>query len=136
MASKAPHHSKASWMKFWRRHKHELDREDGDEPLPPPPDKKLRYSTGDDILLAKYFVNKPDGTSDQVFQAFGRLVRASLLVSPCMPIVLLMFLNLQHPHHPWKGWQEHHRIHRAKIDQLMQRLSNGEILDSGNAEET
>ena len=33
---------------------------------------------------------------------------------------------LQHPHHPWKGWQEHHRIHKAKIDNLIQRLEHGE----------
>lgn len=71
---KAPHHSRASWMKFWRRHKHELNRSEGDEPLPVPPDKKMRYSKEDDILLAKYFFNKPDGTSDKIFQAFGRLV--------------------------------------------------------------
>ncbi len=64
-------------MKFWRRHKHELDWEAGDAPLPPPPDKKLRYSKEDDILLAKYFLNKPGGTSDLVFQAFGRLVCTS-----------------------------------------------------------
>lgn len=61
-------------MKFWRRHKHELSPGDGDEPLPAPPDKKMRYSKEDDILLAKYFYNKPDGTSDKIFQAFGRLV--------------------------------------------------------------
>ena len=73
--TKAPHHSRASWMKFWRRHKHELNRTEGDEPLPVPPDKKMRYSKEDDILLAKYFFNKPDGTSDKIFQAFGRLVR-------------------------------------------------------------
>ena len=71
----APHHSRASWMKFWRRHKHELSRSEGDEPLPAPPDKKMRYSKEDDILLAKHFFNKPEGTSDKIFQAFGRLVR-------------------------------------------------------------
>ena len=71
----APHHSRASWMKFWRRHKHELNRTDTDEPLPQRPEKKMRYSHLDDILLAKYFCNKPEGTSDKVFQAFGRLVR-------------------------------------------------------------
>lgn len=76
---KAPHHSRASWMKFWRRHRHELNRTEGDEPLPVPPDKKMRYSKEDDILLAKYFVNKPDGTSDKIFQAFGRLVRSFFL---------------------------------------------------------
>ncbi|KAF9479061.1 hypothetical protein BDN70DRAFT_913361 [Pholiota conissans] len=108
VATKAPHHSRASWMKFWRRHKHELTRTDGDEPLPAPPDKKMRYSKEDDILLAKYFFNKPDGTSDKIFQAFGRL----------------------HPHHPWKGWQEHHRIHKTKIEHLMQRLGAGENIDA------
>lgn len=68
-------------MKFWRRHKHELARTDGDEPLPAPPDKKMRYSKEDDILLAKYFFNKPDGTSDKIFQAFGRLVRIHFVIS-------------------------------------------------------
>ncbi|KAF9227456.1 hypothetical protein BS17DRAFT_465975 [Gyrodon lividus] len=108
VATKAPHHSRASWMKFWRRHKHELNRTEGDDPLPHPPEKKMRYSRSDDILLAKYFSTKPEGTSDKIFQAFGRL----------------------HPHHPWKGWQEHHRIHKAKIDHLIQRLTNGENIDA------
>ncbi|KAF8415960.1 hypothetical protein L210DRAFT_965505 [Boletus edulis BED1] len=108
VATKAPHHSRASWMKFWRRHKHELNRTEGDDPLPQPPEKKMRYSRADDILLAKYFLTKPEGTSDKIFQAFGRL----------------------HPHHPWKGWQEHHRIHKAKIDHLIQRLANGENIDA------
>jgi hypothetical protein len=70
-------------MKFWRRHKHELNRTEGDEPLPVPPDKKMRYSKEDDILLAKYFFNKPDGTSDKIFQAFGRLVRSFFLQESC-----------------------------------------------------
>ncbi|KAK0455445.1 uncharacterized protein EV420DRAFT_1553680 [Desarmillaria tabescens] len=104
VAARAPHHSRASWMKFWRRHKHELNRTDADEPLPQPPDKKMRYSREDDILLAKYFFSKPEGTSDQIFQAFGRM----------------------YPHHPWKGWQEHHRIHKVKIDHFIQQLVNGE----------
>jgi len=112
VAVKAPHHSRASWMKFWRRHKHELNRTEGDEPLPAPPDKKMRYSKEDDILLAKYFFNKPDGTSDKIFQAFGRL----------------------HPHHPWKGWQEHHRIHKSKIEHLIELLAAGESLDSNDQE--
>ncbi|KAJ3784380.1 hypothetical protein GGU10DRAFT_428532 [Lentinula aff. detonsa] len=107
VATKAPHHSRASWMKFWRRHKHELQRSQNDDPLPLPPDKKLRYSRGDDVLLAKHFCNKPDGTSDKIFQAFARL----------------------HSHHPWKGWQEHHRIHKAKIDHFIERLKNGESID-------
>ncbi|KAH9484961.1 hypothetical protein JR316_0001865 [Psilocybe cubensis] len=106
VAAKAPHHSRASWMKFWRRHKHELAHTEGDEPLPAPPDKKMRYSKDDDILLARYFYNKPDGTSDKIFQAFGRL----------------------HPHHPWKGWQEHHRIHKTKIEHLMQLIASGRVL--------
>ncbi|KAJ7680289.1 hypothetical protein DFH06DRAFT_1162490 [Mycena polygramma] len=107
VASKAPHHSRASWMKFWRRHKHELERSETDAPLPQPPDKKMRYSRGDDILLAKHFVNKVEGKSDQIFQAFGRM----------------------YPHHPWKGWQEHHRIHKGKIDNYISRLANGETLE-------
>lgn len=61
-------------MKFWRRHKHEFSRTEADAPLPQPPEKKMRYSRGDDILLAKYFFDKPEGTSDKVFQAFGRMV--------------------------------------------------------------
>ena len=108
VAAKAPHHSRASWMKYWRRHKHEFTREETDEPIPERPEKKMRYSKEDDVLLAKYFVGKPEGTSDKVFQAFGR----------------------QYPHHPWKGWQEHHRIHKAKIDHFIELLARGEILDS------
>ncbi|KAJ7462254.1 hypothetical protein B0H11DRAFT_2054788 [Mycena galericulata] len=107
VATKAPHHSRASWMKFWRRHKHELERTEMDAPLPVPPDKKMRYSRGDDILLAKHFYNKVQGTADKRFQAFARM----------------------YPHHPWKGWQEHYRIHRAKIDHFIERLANGETLD-------
>ena len=61
-------------MKFYRRHKHELHHEDGDEPLPQPPEKKMRYSKRDDVLLAKYFFHKREGTSDKIFQEFGRLV--------------------------------------------------------------
>ena len=34
----------------------------------------MRYSTQDDVLLAKFFHQKPEGTSDRVFQDFGRLV--------------------------------------------------------------
>jgi len=96
-------------MKFYRRHKHELDYEEGMEsPMPGPPEKKMRYSKGDDILLAKYFHARPYGTSDQIFQQFAR----------------------ENPHHPWKGWQEHHRIHKAKIDHLITRLQNGEDIDN------
>ncbi|EIM81077.1 uncharacterized protein STEHIDRAFT_172112 [Stereum hirsutum FP-91666 SS1] len=107
IAQKAPHHSRASWMKFYRRHKHELNHTEEDEPLPLPPEKKMRYSRSDDILLARFFLNKPDGTSDKIFQGFAR----------------------DHPHHPWKGWQEHHRIHKAKVDHLIQKLAAGEVLD-------
>ncbi|KAK7472500.1 hypothetical protein VKT23_000615 [Stygiomarasmius scandens] len=113
VAQKAPHHSRASWMKYWRRHKHELcHNEDEDEPLPQPPDKKMRYSKADDVLLAKYLRPKPEGTSDKVFQAFGRL----------------------HPHHPWKGWQEHHRIHKAKIDHYISQLNEGQNIDEDEME--
>lgn len=61
-------------MKFWRRHKHELERTDADEPLPVAPEKKMRYSRQDDVLIAKHFLDKPEGTSDKVFQAFARIV--------------------------------------------------------------
>ncbi|KXN90810.1 hypothetical protein AN958_03464 [Leucoagaricus sp. SymC.cos] len=107
VATKAPHHSRASWMKYWRRHKHEFNRTEADAPLPPAPEKKMRYSKQDDILLAKYFYERPAGTSDSIFQAFGR----------------------KYPHHPWKGWQEHHRIHKAKIDNLIAMLQRGESID-------
>ncbi|KAJ7703231.1 hypothetical protein B0H17DRAFT_1042378 [Mycena rosella] len=112
VATKAPHHSRASWMKFWRRHKHELERSDADAPLPQPPDKKRRYSRGDDILLAKHFCNKIEGTSDSIYQTFGRM----------------------YPHHPWKGWQEHHRIHKSKIAHFIQQLANGETLEDEEPE--
>ncbi|KAI0949447.1 hypothetical protein AcW1_009058 [Taiwanofungus camphoratus] len=87
VAAKAPHHSRASWMKFYRRHKHELHHTEGDAPLPTPPEKKMRYSRTDDVLLAKYFLNKPEGTSDKIFQAFGRIV--SLTRSVCSSIMLI-----------------------------------------------
>ena len=74
VANKAPHHSRASWMKYYRRHKHELHRVEGDEPLPAPPSKKMRYGRNDDILLARYFVNRPEGTSDKIFQEFAKIV--------------------------------------------------------------
>lgn len=61
-------------MKFYRRHKHELEHQEGDEPLPPPPSKKMRYTKADDVLLARFFCNKPEGTTDKVFQEFGRKV--------------------------------------------------------------
>lgn len=61
-------------MKFYRRHKHELHHVPGDEPLPAPPEKKMRYSKQDDVLLANFFCNKPEGTSDKIFQNFARQV--------------------------------------------------------------
>ena len=61
-------------MKYWRRHKHELNLTENDELIPNPPEKKMRYSREDDNLLANFFFGKPDGTSDKVFQAFGRMV--------------------------------------------------------------
>lgn len=112
-------------MKFYRRHKHELNHTENDDPLPQAPEKKMRYSRADDVLLAKFFFNKPDGTSDKIFQAFGRLV------SPFFHAFFPSSLNCphQHPHHPWKGWQEHHRIHKQKIDHLIQRLGQGHYID-------
>jgi hypothetical protein len=77
VAAKAPHHSRASWMKYYRRHKHELNRSEGDEPLPAPPAKKMRYGKNDDILLAQYFASRPEGTSDALFQAFAKDVSAN-----------------------------------------------------------
>lgn len=78
-------------MKFWRRHKHELTHSDADAPLPQPPDKKMRYSREDDILLAKYFYDKPEGTSDSIFQAFGRQVRrVPFLLVPVLMVVALV----------------------------------------------
>lgn len=112
-------------MKYYRRHKHELHPSEGDEPLPQAPEKKLRYSHADDILLAKYFQEKPDGTSDKVFQSFARQVRRIVAVNNAgKPNVYY-----QYPHHPWKGWQEHHRIHKTQIDHLIQRLKKGEVID-------
>ncbi|KAF8531343.1 hypothetical protein JB92DRAFT_2691974, partial [Gautieria morchelliformis] len=86
----APHHSHASWMNYRRRHKHELEPDDSGRAPTPLPKKKLQYSTGDDILLVRYFLSRPQGMSDQLFQMFAKL----------------------HPHHPWKGWQEPHRVHK------------------------
>ncbi len=80
VAVKAPHHSRASWMKYWRRHKHEFNRTEEDAPLPPAPEKKMRYSRQDDILLAKYFYERPTGTSDSIFQTFGRKVRVLCII--------------------------------------------------------
>ncbi|KZS98421.1 hypothetical protein SISNIDRAFT_448644 [Sistotremastrum niveocremeum HHB9708] len=110
IAEKAPHHSRASWMKYWRRHKHELE---GEGSMPPPPEKKKKYDANDDLILARFFLTKHKGTSDAIFQDFAR----------------------QNPHHPWKGWQEHHRLHKAKIDHLIEKLRNGEIeLRQGSSE--
>lgn len=127
VAMKAPHHSRASWMKYWRRHKHEFNRTESDDPLPPAPEKKMRYSRQDDVLLAKFFQTRPTGTSDSIFQSFGRKV--------CIFFFLLLkkrrglMFYVEYPHHPWKGWQEHHRIHKAKIDNLIAMLQRGENID-------
>ncbi|QRV90666.1 BRCA1 carboxy-terminus (BRCT) domain protein [Ceratobasidium sp. AG-Ba] len=132
VAERAPHHSRASWMKYWRRHKHELEAEtnpptsgqahtqqETQQPLPEgPPQKRKRYDHEDDMLLAQYFATSPQGTSDAIFQRFAR----------------------EHPHHPWKGWQEHHRIHKTQIDHLMKNIltqqqagtSTGAVVSSSN----
>ncbi|KIJ49439.1 hypothetical protein M422DRAFT_27806 [Sphaerobolus stellatus SS14] len=108
VAERAPHHSRASWMKYWRRHKHELEPDENGQPQAAPlPEKKLRYSRDDDILLARYFATRPSGTSDQIFQAFSKM----------------------HPHHPWKGWQEHHRIHKKTVDQYVDMILNGQPIE-------
>ncbi|GJJ06514.1 hypothetical protein Clacol_000706 [Clathrus columnatus] len=73
VAERAPHHSRASWMKYWRRHKHELEPDETGGLPAPLPEKKLRYSNDDDIFLARYFATQPQGTSDQIFQAFAKL---------------------------------------------------------------
>lgn len=110
-------------MKYWRRHKHELEPQtDGSVQAPyTPVGKKSRYTKEDDILLAKYFfVNQrppsnapgatglanpiPGKTSDAIFQEFAKL----------------------HPQHPWKGWQEHHRLHKREIDLMIKKLEDGE----------
>ncbi|KAG8929564.1 hypothetical protein FRC03_012199 [Tulasnella sp. 419] len=123
LATKAPHHSRASWLKYWRRHRHEIEVNGGDDeeggpgissvPLQVPQPggnvaKRQRYSQADDVLLAKFWATNPQGTSDKLFQAFAK----------------------QHPHHPWKGWQEHHRIHKAQIDHLIRLLLQGVDIDA------
>ncbi|KAG8800530.1 hypothetical protein FRC18_007996 [Serendipita sp. 400] len=111
LAGRAPHHSRASWMKYWRRHRHEFE-EQGDQAAAPaqsPLAKKARYTRKDDILLARYMLQLSSDnqankkTSDAIFQDFAT----------------------QHPHHPWKGWQEHHRIHKAQIDHLAKQIAEG-----------
>lgn len=94
--------------------------------MPLPPEKKMRYSKQDDSLLARFFYEKPEGTSDKVFQMFARMVS---IVSFFLSCIVAEDIT-QHPHHPWKGWQEHHRIHKAKIDYLIEKLGNGETIDS------
>jgi hypothetical protein len=96
VATKAPHHSRASWMKYWRRHKHEFNRTESDAPLPPAPEKKMRYSKHDDVLLAKYFHERPTGTSDSIFQAFGRKVEIfTFSVTEFLPLRLVSSSSLE-----------------------------------------
>jgi len=91
---KAPHHSRASWMKYWRRHKHELEPDENGQALAPLPEKKLRYSTQDDILLARYFATRPAGTSDQMFQAFARMVSPRrIMILMLLFVYVLMFAS-------------------------------------------
>jgi hypothetical protein len=67
---------------YWRRHKHLLE---GDPEAPPQlplaPPKRTRYSQSDDILLAKYFAQKPEGILDDLFRAFAKEV------SRCRPFL-------------------------------------------------
>ncbi|KAF7315407.1 Phytanoyl-CoA dioxygenase [Mycena indigotica] len=46
---------------------------DAPVPVAQPPGKKLRYGRSDDIILAKYFLNEIQGTSDKIFQAFAQI---------------------------------------------------------------
>jgi hypothetical protein len=100
--TQAPHHSRASWMKFYRRHKHELNHTENDDPLPQAPEKKMRYSRADDVLLAKFFFNKPDGTSDKIFQAFGRSVSSPMLYRS-LAVPLIAQSSLSAPTPPMEG---------------------------------
>jgi len=110
VAEKAPHHSRQSWMKFWRRHKHELEQTGTIQPHDPSVNqgKRARYGHHDNVLLAKYLATNPPGTLDAIFQEFAR----------------------QHTHHVWKGWQEHYRLHKAAIDELIEHLEKGEDIDT------
>ncbi|KAL1681775.1 hypothetical protein EV122DRAFT_204688 [Schizophyllum commune] len=79
---------------------------------PPPTGKPKRYTQADDILLAKFLANKPRGTSDAIFRAFAGM----------------------HPHHPWKGWQEHYRVSRATVDHLVRQLQAGRAIGDGEGD--
>ncbi|KAL1723845.1 hypothetical protein EV715DRAFT_285908 [Schizophyllum commune] len=79
---------------------------------PPPTGKPKRYTQADDVLLAKFLANKPRGTSDAIFRAFAGM----------------------HPHHPWKGWQEHYRVSRATVDHLVRQLQAGRAIGEGEGE--
>jgi hypothetical protein len=83
-------------MKFYRRHKHELNHTESDDPLPQAPEKKMRYSRADDVLLAKFFFNKPDGTSDKIFQAFGRLVSPLAAHYSCPHVMIISSIHITH----------------------------------------
>ncbi|TRM69276.1 hypothetical protein BD626DRAFT_473536 [Schizophyllum amplum] len=78
-----------------------------------PSGKPRRYTKSDDVLLAKYLVGRPKGTSDAVFRAFSAM----------------------HPHHPWKGWQEHYRVSRATVDHLVRALDAGKSIDAEGDED-
>ncbi|KAL1710612.1 hypothetical protein EV121DRAFT_285484 [Schizophyllum commune] len=79
---------------------------------PPPTGKPKRYTQADDVLLAKFLANKPRGTSDAIFRAFAGM----------------------HPHHPWKGWQEHYRVSRATVDHLVRQLQAGRAIGEGEGD--
>ncbi|KAF8335754.1 uncharacterized protein EI90DRAFT_3047036 [Cantharellus anzutake] len=108
VAETAPHHSRASWMKYWRRHKHELEGDRGDIVAPMPPSKRSRYTREDDMLLAHFFAAQhAEDSQDNLFRLFAS----------------------EHPHHPWKGWQERYRTHRAEILHMIDLIRQGEDLD-------
>ncbi|KAG9088093.1 hypothetical protein FRC06_002239 [Ceratobasidium sp. 370] len=154
LAVKAPHHTFYSWRRYCNKHQirlgaytmddpssadapepatttHQLaapsskaetnpssssstqpHHQDTQQPLPEgPPQKRKRYDHEDDMLLARYFATSPQGTSDAIFQRFARM----------------------HPHHPWKGWQEHHRIHKTQIDHLMKGIIQNGSVQTGSS---
>jgi hypothetical protein len=131
VAIKASHHSRMSWLKYYRRHKRELHRAEDEDPLPQPPEKKMRYSKNDDFLLAQLFVGKPEGTLDSIFQTFSLQVYFWLYADIVHDHGKLLLIKdfVQHPHHPWKGWQEHYRIHKARIEHIMQEILDGVYAD-------
>jgi hypothetical protein len=113
---------------FWRRHKHELEfPEDSIPPTSfasettaldfeispgnsiPAPRKRQRYSRADDILIARYFASRPLPTGS-TSRAKGKSQEERDSTSQD---AMFREFALSHPQHPWKGWQEHYRMHKV-----------------------